>query len=234
MSGGHFEYAQDSFYINYIIPFERQLKRFEEHRLLKEDEVDPDNWEQNYARELSEETMNEYRKGLLAMRVAFAYAQRIDWLESGDDGEESFHKRLQEDLEIAMISERNITNHFVAPEGMSVKVYDARSKYCHCIYAVGYDDEGYEEWKTIYTIETKEGHRRQHHADRMIKYLKEDFYGRLGSTATLNDASKALMQKHKIEVFDSNNPLTKKLEEESWSEKFSTTTHSNTTFNEKI
>jgi hypothetical protein len=223
MSGGKFEYSQDHFNIHYIIPFAEQLKRFEEHRLLEEDKVDPDDWEQNYARSLSEETMKEYRKGLIAMRVAFAYADRIDRLECCDDGEDSFHKRLQEDIEIAMISERNITNQFVVPEGKVIKVYEARSQFCRCIYAVGFDSDGYEERKTIYTIETKEDHRREHHADRMIRYLKEDFYGRLGSTATLNDASKALMQKNKIEVFDSNNPLTKKLEEKYWSEKFTAT-----------
>lgn len=233
MSGGKFEYAQDNFNLNYIIPFAEQLKRFEEHRLLDEDKVDPDDWEQNYARSLSEETMKEYRKGLIAMRVAFAYANRIDRLECSDDGEDNFHKRLQEDIEIALIAERNITNQFVIPEGKVIKVYDARSQFCRCIYAVGFDSEGYEEWKTIYTIETKEGHRHKHHADRMIKYLKEDFYGRLGSTATLNDASKALMQKNKIEVFDGDNPLTKKLEEESWSEKFTAAMPSDTAFNKK-
>jgi hypothetical protein len=31
--------------------------------------------------------------------MAEIYAQRIDWLLSGDDGEDSFRKRLKEDLE---------------------------------------------------------------------------------------------------------------------------------------
>ena len=201
MSGGKFEYAQDHFNLHYIIPFAEQLKRFEEHRLLDEDKVDPDDWEQNYARSLSEETMKEYRKGLIAMRVAFAYANRIDRLECGDDGEDNFHKRLQEDIEIALIAERNITKQFVVPEDKTIKVYDARSQYCRCVYAIGYDSEGYEEWKTIYTIETKDGYRRQHHADRMIEYLKEDFYGKLGSSVTLNEAATALMKKHNIHIY---------------------------------
>lgn len=201
MSGGKFEYSQDHFNIHYIIPFAEQLKRFEEHRLLDEDKVDPDNWEQNYARSLSEETMKEYRKGLIAMRVAFAYANRIDRLECSDDGEDNFHERLQEDIEIALIAERNITNQFVIPEGKVIKVYDARSQYCRCVYAIGYDDEGYEEWKTIYTIETKEGYFRHHHADRMIKYLKEEFYGKLGCSVTLNAPSMALMRKHHIHIY---------------------------------
>lgn len=54
-----------------------------------------DNW--NYA--LSEETIEEFKKGLVFLRKAFVYAHRIDWLLSDDDGEETFHKRLKEELE---------------------------------------------------------------------------------------------------------------------------------------
>ena len=32
-------------------------------------------------------------------RIAGIYAQRIDWLLSGDDGEDSFHERLKFDIE---------------------------------------------------------------------------------------------------------------------------------------
>lgn len=47
----------------------------------------------------TEETLAEFRKGIEIMKQAEVYAQRIDWLFSGDDGEESFHERLKEDLE---------------------------------------------------------------------------------------------------------------------------------------
>ena len=33
------------------------------------------------------------------MKTAAIYAQRIDWLLSGDDGEQSFKERLKEDLD---------------------------------------------------------------------------------------------------------------------------------------
>ena len=33
------------------------------------------------------------------LRSAAIYVQRIDWLVSGDDGEDSFHRRLQKELE---------------------------------------------------------------------------------------------------------------------------------------
>jgi hypothetical protein len=47
----------------------------------------------------SDDVIEEFKKGLGVLRKAQVYAQRIDWLISGDDGEESFHKRLKEDLE---------------------------------------------------------------------------------------------------------------------------------------
>ena len=49
--------------------------------------------------EYSKETIKEFKKGLAILRKAYIYAQRIDWLLSGDDGEESFHKRLKEELD---------------------------------------------------------------------------------------------------------------------------------------
>lgn len=75
MSGGYFDYAQ--YKISEIADSVEQLIR-----------------ENNY----SEETKKEFVAGLDALNKAAIYAQRIDWLVSGDDGEESFHRRLAEDL----------------------------------------------------------------------------------------------------------------------------------------
>lgn len=47
----------------------------------------------------TEATLAEFRKGIEVLKQAEVYAQRIDWLLSGDDGEEAFHERLKEDLE---------------------------------------------------------------------------------------------------------------------------------------
>lgn len=47
----------------------------------------------------TEETFQEFRNGIAALRRAYVYAQRIDWLLSGDDDEESFHRRLKDELE---------------------------------------------------------------------------------------------------------------------------------------
>lgn len=45
-----------------------------------------------------EDTKEEFKKAIKLLREAAIYAQRIDWLLSGDDSEDSFHERLQEEL----------------------------------------------------------------------------------------------------------------------------------------
>jgi len=76
MSGGHFDYAQG--YISRIADgLEPCLKN----------------------NSFSTETLLEFRKGYDLLRQAYVYAQRIDWLLSGDDGEDNFHTRLKQDLE---------------------------------------------------------------------------------------------------------------------------------------
>jgi C4-type Zn-finger protein len=49
--------------------------------------------------EYSEGTIKEFKNTIRILRMAQVYAQRVDWLISGDDGEESFHERLVEDLD---------------------------------------------------------------------------------------------------------------------------------------
>jgi hypothetical protein len=44
------------------------------------------------------EVIEKFKEGLAVLRQAEVYAQRIDWLVSGDDGEASFLQRLKEDL----------------------------------------------------------------------------------------------------------------------------------------
>ena len=77
MSGGYFEYQQ--FHINDIA---ESLER-----LIKEP---PESF--------GEETINRFKTGLDIIKLSYVYTQRIDWLMSGDDDEESFHRRLQEDI----------------------------------------------------------------------------------------------------------------------------------------
>ena len=75
MSGGHFDYNQ-----GYISRIADDLEAS-----LKDDSFSP-------------ETLLEFRKGFNILQKAYVYAQRIDWLMSGDDDEDTFHKRLKHDL----------------------------------------------------------------------------------------------------------------------------------------
>lgn len=82
MSGGHFDYIQHR--ITDIIESVEEI--------IKNNKT---NEYYNY----KYQTINEFKSGLEFLKIAQIYAQRIDWLVSGDDGEESFHRRLREDLE---------------------------------------------------------------------------------------------------------------------------------------
>lgn len=90
MSGGYFDYNYS--HIQEVI---EQLEY-----LLTSDEAQP------IREDLANVTLNKMEEGLEILQKAKIYAQRIEWLISGDDSEESFHRRLEEDLEEAII--RNV------------------------------------------------------------------------------------------------------------------------------
>lgn len=114
MSGGHFDYQQyrirdiaDSIdeYINGREIYEDDIESYK--REYERGWLDKDEWE--YIKEhhrtipnhynFSYETLEEFKKGYEILRIAEIYSQRIDWLLSFDDGEDTFHKRLKEDLD---------------------------------------------------------------------------------------------------------------------------------------
>jgi len=90
MSGGHFQYKQYEF--GYIADEIEQL-------IIDNDSTETNEWGDTKGCHFTPETIAEFKKGLLILRQAQVYAQRIDWLVSGDDGEDSFHNRLKHDLE---------------------------------------------------------------------------------------------------------------------------------------
>ena len=75
MSGGHFDYHQ------YRI---REIAESVED-IIQNSKYPP-------------EVLEKIKEGLDALKKAEIYAQRIDWLVSGDDGPEAFLERLKEDL----------------------------------------------------------------------------------------------------------------------------------------
>lgn len=105
MSGGQWDYLQYRFTdvsedIEKIVN-QNGKKRTDEE--LKDDYHDMD-WYEKYPNDLyhykyPDEVIEEFKKGKDIIEKAQIYMQRIDWLLSGDDGDESFIKRLKEDLE---------------------------------------------------------------------------------------------------------------------------------------
>lgn len=53
---------------------------------------------EDYYPDYSKETLQEFKNAIKILKQAEIYAQRIDWLISGDDSEETFHKRLKKEL----------------------------------------------------------------------------------------------------------------------------------------
>lgn len=106
MSGGRFEYKQyDMNYIADQIEHEVLIngKKKTDDELKEEDWRDPD-WYKKYPEDLyhyeyPEEVIEKFKEAVIVLRKAAVYAQRVDWLLSGDDGEETFLERLKKDLE---------------------------------------------------------------------------------------------------------------------------------------
>lgn len=106
MSGGHFEYQQHR--INYIIEsIEEQIDRNGREKTKEElrewGGYDPEYYEkypdEKFYYKYSDEIIEKFKLGVEKLKEAYIYAQRIDWLLSGDDGPETFLERLKEDLD---------------------------------------------------------------------------------------------------------------------------------------
>ena len=89
MSGGYFDYWQ--YHIARIADDVDTLIRNNNDNEL-------DEWGNTRGYHYPVEVIEKFKEALICLRQAEIYAQRIDWLVSGDDGEDSFLERLQEDL----------------------------------------------------------------------------------------------------------------------------------------
>jgi len=88
MSGGHFDYQQ--YRLNDIAEQINELIADNDNT-----EKDEYGYEGNH---YSDETIQKFKYAVKFLHVASIMVQRIDWLVSGDDGEEEFHERWKEDL----------------------------------------------------------------------------------------------------------------------------------------
>ena len=101
MSGGHFDYKQ--YQISEIADLiERELNK--QGKTKPKDEISGN--EEFYNKNPNEkiyytypkEIQDKMREAVKILKIANIYVHRIDWLLSGDDGEETFLHRLSEEL----------------------------------------------------------------------------------------------------------------------------------------
>jgi len=97
MSGGHFNYNQ--FHIGDIAESIQSLIDKNGKPKDKEDlyQWDVENGSLNHY-EYPEDIIEQFKNAVSFLKIAHIYAQRVDWLLSGDDGEETFLTRLKEEL----------------------------------------------------------------------------------------------------------------------------------------
>jgi hypothetical protein len=101
MSGGAFGHEQ--WQINHIVEqiqveLERQGQLKPKSDLYMNAEYYDKYPEEKYYETYSERVQEKMREAIKALRIAYAYANRIDYFLSADDGEENFLKRLEEEL----------------------------------------------------------------------------------------------------------------------------------------
>jgi hypothetical protein len=89
MSGGYFDYQQ--YRISQIA---------DDIKLLIENNnsIELNEWGDRIGRNYPPEIIQHFQDAVVHLKMAFVYVQRIDWLVSGDDGEEGFQNCLQKDL----------------------------------------------------------------------------------------------------------------------------------------
>lgn len=90
MSGGHFEYQQMQ-----IWNIAQEIKELIDNNHNQS----PDEFGYPIGNNFSPQTIEKFIEAYNLLIKAYIYAQRIDWLVSGDDSEESFHERMKEDLD---------------------------------------------------------------------------------------------------------------------------------------
>jgi hypothetical protein len=105
MSGGAFDYNQ--YKICYIaeqieeVIIKNGVKKTPEE--IKDEGWRDDSWYEKYPEDkfhykYPDEVIEKMKEAVKSLKIAQEYAQRVDWLLSGDDGEESFLRRLDENL----------------------------------------------------------------------------------------------------------------------------------------
>ena len=103
MSGGTFCYDQYKIQqiadqIEQYIIINGKKKRQEELASYEDDAWLARYPESAYHTKYSDEVIEKFKQAVYYLNKAQIYAQRVDWLIAGDDGEDSFLERLKEEL----------------------------------------------------------------------------------------------------------------------------------------
>jgi hypothetical protein len=77
-----------------------------EQLIRNNDSTQVNQWGEKIGHGFSIDTIYEFRKALDHLRYARAYVRRIDYLLSGDDGEDSFQKFLEHDVAMTTLGMR--------------------------------------------------------------------------------------------------------------------------------
>lgn len=85
MSGGQFDYKQ-----SYLEDIANDIEE------LIEMNDRPDDW--GYVRGYKKETIKKFQQTVDNLRETYEMVRRVDWLVSGDDGEETFHERWKDKI----------------------------------------------------------------------------------------------------------------------------------------
>lgn len=101
MSGGKFDHTQ--YHIETIADTIQSYLDKQGTEKPKDDSWHDKEWyikypEDKFYGSYSGKTQQHFRDAIHHLRLAKIYAQRIDWFLSGDDGEDTFHERLSEEL----------------------------------------------------------------------------------------------------------------------------------------
>jgi len=93
ISGGHFEYKQ--YHLNEIADsihneIEMSGKRISDKDLTFNKEYYEKYPDERYYYKYPKNILKKFKEAVKALEKAAVYVQRVDWLLSGDDGEESF------------------------------------------------------------------------------------------------------------------------------------------------
>ena len=101
MSGGHFDYKQyeiDTIADSIQSELDKQGKEIPKENLYMSKDYYLEHPEEKYYPTYPDWIQAKFKEAIKTLRLSAIYAQRIDWFLSGDDGEDSFYRRLIEDI----------------------------------------------------------------------------------------------------------------------------------------